>query len=266
VPDTGAIDDQAALETSGRLWRPWAAEATTRYDRAKLTAVTRAHPPDRRACAQARSVAPVVITSSTTTAAEGALPAGHTRGGEASRSARGRPTCRLPRARLRHGSNGSPARAARPAAIASAASNPRRRRRIPAAGTGTTVPSTSPSGARAAIIEAACVARERRARNFRATTRSLAGPSYGAADQAASTPGIRVGHGLSESSAAAHPRQTRSRGRHSRSHNEHRGGTTSPTSSSSIAGHRRGRSVTDAAHRAEDLAAQETRGVATIRA
>jgi len=197
-------------------------------------ATTRPQPPDRRACAQARSVAPVVTTSSTRTTAAGGAPARRTWGGAASRCSRGRPTCRLPWDRRRQGVNGRPVSTLSAAAIATAASKPRHRRRPGAGGTGTTVPSSSSAGARTAITAPARLASGSRARNFSAPTRSRAIPSYRPADQVASRPGTAVEHDASPRRPDSHPSQSSARKPHSRPQTAQRGGTTRPRSSASI--------------------------------
>ncbi len=199
----------------------------------------RSVPPERSARAQAPIVAPVVTTSSTRTAAEGGRRARCTRGGAPSRSDRGRPTCRLPCERRRQSPSGSPVSTLSAAAILSAASNPRHRRRAGAGGTGTIIPSSKPAGARSAITAAARLASGSRAPNLRATTRSRAIPSYGAADQVVSSPGTAVEHGASPPSPDSHRSQSCSRKPHSRPHSAQRGGTTRPRSSASIGDDRR---------------------------
>ena len=140
-------------------------------DAARVTAATLEAPASRRASAQAARVAPVVITSSTRSARSGAGETGRTRGGSASRSARRRPTCRGLCDRPRHGTSGSAVRLASAAAIASAESNPRWRRRSGAGGTGTIVPSRSSPGRRPAMRDAASSASPSREPNLSAPIR-----------------------------------------------------------------------------------------------
>ena len=131
----------------------------------------------------------MVWTSSTSSATAGAGPVVHTRGGEARRAARVRPTWRGPSALDRQRSCGRRVSAASCEAISSAGSKPRRRSREVAGGTGTTVPPSTPPGAPSAMRRAISRATGSRLRNFSATTSSLATPSWGAAAQAASRPG-----------------------------------------------------------------------------
>jgi hypothetical protein len=203
-------------------------------DAARVTATTCAAPPVRSASAQALRVAPVVMTSSTRTASSGTGDAADTRGGSASRSARRRPTCRRLSARTRQGTIGSPHRCASPAAIASAASNPRLRRRSGAAGTGTIVPTKSPTGARPAIRAAASSASPRREPNFNAATRWRAVPSYGTADHVSSIPGTADHAGARRRRASSHRSQIRRRSSTPPLQTAHRGGATRATRSSSI--------------------------------
>jgi hypothetical protein len=234
------------------------ASPSAQPDRAKVSAMTRRQPPDRNAQAQAPSVAPVVTTSSTNNAAGGGRPARRTRGGEASRSARGRPTWRRPCERRRQGLTGRPVSIASAAAISSAASNPLRRRRAGAGGTGTITPCSKWAGARSAITAPADLASRSRAANFSATTRSRATPSYGAADQASSRPGTGVEHGAGPRSADSHRSQRCSRGPHFRAHTAQRGGATRPRSSASMRGdHRRSRR-TGRAHTVANRAPEST--------
>ena len=117
--------------------------------------------------------------------------------GRPRRSARGRPTWRRPCERRRHletlAPSGSPAtrRSPRPG------SNPLQRRRHGAGGTGTITPASSSGGALLAIARAARRARATRGPNLSADTSARAAPSYGAADQAWSTPGIAASRGRS---------------------------------------------------------------------
>jgi hypothetical protein len=171
-------------------------------------------------------VAPVVITSSTTTARSGAADANRTRGGSARRAGRRRPTWRGPLARFRHGCRRRPSSAAISDAIASAGSNPRRMRREGAGGTGTTA---VPSRRRATIAAAMdCAARRAsgvRAPNFSARTTSRARPSYEAAAMAASRPGTWSAAGWQASRAASQRVQMAADSRQLASQIAHRGGT-----------------------------------------
>ena len=176
-------------------------------ERANVSATTRLAPPEWTARAHARRVAPVVTTSSTRITRGGGGCTRRTRGGSASRSARGRPTWRLPCVRLRQRLSGIPAWPARATAIASAGSKPRRRRRQGAGGTGTIVPSRSSAGARSAIAWAARSASDSRAPNLSAATSSRPAPSYGTADQTGPRPrtGARwEGKRSSRNSQASH--------------------------------------------------------------
>jgi hypothetical protein len=151
--------------------------------------MTRREPPSRRACAQADRVAPVVQTSSMSSACLGQVAAAHIVGGFASRSHLLRPTCRRPRPRRRQSTSGSCARSARASAISSAGSKPRQRQRQGPAGTGTTAPPSSCGGSARSMAAAASPARDNRRPNLRPRTSPRAGPSNGEAATARSRPG-----------------------------------------------------------------------------
>jgi hypothetical protein len=151
----------------------------------------------------------VVWTSSTSNATAGAGPVVRTRGGEARRAARVRPTWRGPSALDRQRSCGRRVSAASCEAISSAGSKPRRSSREVAGGTGTMAPQRICSGASSAIpIAIRCAAGSRR-RNFSATTSSLATPSWGAEAQTASSPGSSGAAGGRVASSDAWQRRQR---------------------------------------------------------
>ena len=136
------------------------------------------------------SVAPVVQTSSTSSASRGASAVAQTAGGSASRSERRRPTWRRPPAAAQARAQGHPGRA-RPLAIAisSAGSNPRQRQRQGPAGTGTTPAAARRSGSARSIASAATPASASLRANFSPWTTNRATPSKGEATTARSTPG-----------------------------------------------------------------------------
>jgi hypothetical protein len=186
------------------------AGAAPRGSREAANAIAPTHtaPAASSSVAHAERVAPVVTTSSTRTTRAGGGWTTRTRGGEANRSLRERPTCRAPWRRRRQRATGIPAR--RPISLAnrSAGSKPRQARRSGSAGTGTRVPSRSPRGASATVRLAMSAATGSRRLNLIAATSSLATPSYGRAAQARSSERRRRSRPRPSSSSAPHARQS----------------------------------------------------------
>ncbi|HET7454755.1 MAG TPA: hypothetical protein VFJ76_04475 [Solirubrobacterales bacterium] len=119
----------------------------------------------------------MVRTSSTSRTLRGAAPVAWIRGGCPTRSARLRPACLpLPRRSKQH-STGACSRSAKAPASSPAGSNPRRRSRTGAGGTGTTAPLNMCAGANHSIRSAIRSATGNSRRNFKAATRSRATPS-----------------------------------------------------------------------------------------
>ena len=178
-------------------------------------------PAARSAAVQAASVAPVVTTSSTRTASDGAWLAGASAidpAGPRIRALRPRPTCgcRSP-LRTRHGAYGRPVRRASARASAAAWSMPRRRRWAGCTGTGTIEPRRIPGGACAAIWAAMTSAMPTRPPNLSARTRAPAGLSYANGAQQPAYPGEPADPGAPaypgapadpRSSSALHPRHS----------------------------------------------------------
>ena len=215
--------------------RKASAAGRVRVERAKVSATTRSQPPERSARAQAPSVAPVVTTSSTRTAARAASREAHPgRGGQ--RSARGRPTCRLPCERRRQG---------RAAARSARARRDRLRRVEPAPAParrsgrhGDDRPSSRPAGARRRSPRPRAGERQPRAELER--HHQVPGdPLVGRGGPGGVQPRNRRRARREPASPDSHPRRAL-RGT-SPPHTAQRGGTTRPRSSASIGDDRRPR-------------------------
>jgi hypothetical protein len=134
-------------------------------------------------------VAPVVRTSSIRRTLRGTLPRAWIWGGWPMRWARRLPTWRPPPRRARQVLSDRPVLSASAAAISAAGSKPRRAERRGAVGTGTIVPLSRVPVASHWMRSAISSATDNRRRNLRAATRSRATASWGADDQARSSPG-----------------------------------------------------------------------------
>lgn len=143
------------------------------------------------------------------------------------RSERRLPTWRPPPLRARQAWTGSLVRSASAAAISAAGSKPRRAERSGAVGTGTIVPLKIVLGASHWMRSAIRSATGRRRRNLRAVTRSRATPSWGAEDQARSSPGApEPSSGSAAASRRAQRVQSVASGRQARPQAVQSGGTT----------------------------------------
>lgn len=229
VPSTEPASDSGRGRSSQRLTSSSEGTPDSLASHKRLVnviATTRMAPASLRARAQDERVAPVVSTSSIRRTLRGTCPRAWIRGGWPMRSARRLPTWRPPPRRMRQELSGSSVRCARAAAISAAGSKPRRAERRGAVGTGTIVPLRIVPGTSQWMRSTIRSATGRRRRNLSAATRSRATPSWGAEDQARSSPGApKPSRGSASASRREQRVQSVASGRQVRPHAAQSGGT-----------------------------------------
>jgi hypothetical protein len=174
----------------GLLPRPTPALAallTNDSHRAKVTAATREAPAVRSALAHGVRIAPASRTTSMRSALRGAAAVARTSGRRAAHDVFGPPRGSRGN-RSRQCSTGASTRFARAVASSAAGSKSPPRGCDRVGGTGTIVPLSMCLGASRSMRSAIKIAAGRSCRNLSAPTRSRATPSYGAEDQARSSP------------------------------------------------------------------------------